>query len=49
VAGHQATVNLIASTTTGTSLIVNAPPDTDHDDTLIKVADEEPAGVQPCE
>ncbi|HWT77938.1 MAG TPA: ISAzo13 family transposase [Candidatus Methylomirabilis sp.] len=43
---HQAIVNLIASTTTGTGLIVKAALDTNHYDTQIKVSDDELAGVQ---
>ena len=38
---HQAIVNLIASTTTSTGLIVKAALDTNHYDTEIKVSDEE--------
>ena len=38
---HQAIVNLIASTTTRTGLVVKAALDTDHYDTAIKVSDEQ--------
>lgn len=43
---HQAIVNLIASTTTGTGLIVKAALDTNHYNTEIKVSDEELAGLR---
>jgi len=43
---HQAIVNLIASTTTRTGLVVKAALDTEHYDTAIKVADEEPARLR---
>jgi hypothetical protein len=43
---HQAIVNLIASTTTGTGLTVKAALDTNHYDTEIKVSDEELAGLR---
>jgi hypothetical protein len=42
----QAIVNLIASTTTGTGLVVKAALDTNHYDTAIKVSDEEMAGLR---
>jgi Rhodopirellula transposase DDE domain len=42
----QAIVSLIASTTTGTGLIVKAALDTDHYDTAIKVSDKEMAGLR---
>jgi transposase len=43
---HQAIVNLIASTTTRTGLVVKAALDTEHYDTAIKVADEELARLR---
>jgi hypothetical protein len=43
---HQAIVNLIASTTTSTGLVVKAALDTNHYDTEIKVSDEELAGLR---
>jgi len=43
---HQAIVNLIASTTTSTGLIVKAALDTNHYDTEIKVSDKELAQLQ---
>ena len=39
-------MNLIASTTTSTGLMVKAALDTEHYDTAIKVSDEELAGLQ---
>jgi hypothetical protein len=42
---HHAIVNLIASTTTATGLIVNAALDTNHDDTQIQVSDAQLSGV----
>jgi hypothetical protein len=43
---HQAIVNLIASTTTRTGLVVKAALDTEHYDTAIKVADEDLARLR---
>jgi hypothetical protein len=43
---HQTIVNLIASTTTQTGLIVKAALDTNHYDTKIKVSDEELARLK---
>jgi hypothetical protein len=43
---HQAIVNLIASTTTSTGLIVKAALDTNHYDTKIKVSDKELAALR---
>jgi len=43
---HQAIVNLIASTTTRTGLVVKAALDTERYDTAIKVADEELARLR---
>ena len=43
---HQAIVNLIASTTTRTGLVVKAALDTEHYDPAIKVADEELARLR---
>ena len=43
---HQAIVNLIASTTTSTGLVVKAAIDNNHYDTEIKVSDDELARVQ---
>jgi hypothetical protein len=43
---HQAIVNLIASTTTRTGLIVKAALDTNHYETKIKVSDEELARLK---
>jgi hypothetical protein len=43
---HQAIVNLIASTTTSTGLIVKAALDTNHYETKIKVSDEQLAGLR---
>jgi len=46
LATHQAVVNLIASTTTRTGLIVKAALDTNHYDTKIKVSDAELAHLR---
>ena len=43
---HEAIVNLIASTTTRTGLIVQAALDTNHYETAIKVSDEELARLR---
>jgi hypothetical protein len=43
---HQAIVNLIASTTTRTGLVVKAALDTEHYDTAIKIPDEELARLR---
>jgi len=43
---HEAIVNLIASTTTKTGLVVKAALDTEHYDTAIKVADEDLAKLR---
>lgn len=43
---HQAVVNLIASTTTETGLIVRAALDTNRYDTAVKVTDEQLSGVR---